>query len=440
MHLRNTLFCGLIIFFLSFASPPNLIISDSSAELETVLYYSLIKDSFSLTNAEIDSLKENKFVVLNRMGTEDLLDAYKYYWVEDLPIFITTDTMLHTWHLIFDHSLEDIEQDFYYPLFSELLAAMLSKALAGHEENIISDSSLIYIAVAATLINSTHNATLPSNIKNNVSFIVDNILQAISLPEAITKFNTVILKRYIDDFSQYQPRGHYTHSENLKNYFRLFKWFSRIPFFFDDYIGISFLDTNHEEMVDSAIEVTWVLKETEINWFGHNISGFMVLDAFDKFLKAIVGKANSISPQIIENICIELFGENWDINDINSTEIKELVLANNSIPIPEAPFVIDAYSGSLISPKTFVFFGEVLTLDSYALNHLVYPYVASRFLPVGLDFANTCLNSSRSKELLTEQYQQDNDYRDASFSLIDEIANKSGDCKERCEWFSCGNE
>ncbi len=440
MELKKNIVYPLIIFLLGFSLPSNISLNSnlknirSSSELESILFFDLIRDSFGLTDDEINLLEENNFIVLNRMGTEDLLDAYKYYWVEDLPIFITTDTMLHTWHLIFDHSLEDLEEYIFYPIFSKLTDVMLSQALLEYGNTLISEYTLIYIAVAAELTNLTYETKLPPTIRNDVNFIVNAIFQEISLPEAVAQFDTNILKRFIDDFSQYKPRGHYIHSENLRNYFRLFKWLSRIPFFFDDYAGITYLGFDHMNMIESAIEITWILKHISLNWHGTSISGFKVLEVFNSFLKVVIGKPNSISPEMIDFVCRELFGEEWKIDDIEIIQVKESVLNDNSIPVPEAPFIIDAYSRCPFSPKTFVFFGEILTLDSYALNHLVYPYTGYRFMPVGLDFATTCLNSSRSKDLLSNDYYQNSLYKNMTFSLIDEIANTSGDNKQTIQW------
>ena len=54
--------------------------------------------------------------------------------------------------------------------------------------------------------------------------------------------------------------------------------------------------------------------------------------------------------------------------------------------------------------KSFVFFGERLTLDTYALDHLVYPDVKNRFMPNGLDFAITMLDSGRAFQILDPDY------------------------------------
>lgn len=378
-------------------------------------YYDLVKLSFNLTPAEKKLLSSNNFVVLNRRGTDDILDAYKYYWEEDLPIFITTDTMLHTWHLIFDTTLENLEEVIFYPLLSKLSTNLVSNALAKFNGKLISSDTLIYFVVASELGNSNNNEDIPVAIKTASENIVNAILNEISIDSAISYLNTDSTKRFIDDFSQYKPRGHYTHSENLKMYFRLFKWFSRIPFFFDSYAGYVYLSTEPKKLIRSSLEVTWLLKETTLECFEKKNTGLEIWEIFKTFLDVIVGQTNSISPWALNDICKSLKGDSWSLVDIDNSfisQVQEIVLNDSAIPKPKIPFIIDAFACGHSSPKTFVLFGERLTIDSYALNHFVYPYVGNtphpqfRLVPTSLDFAAACLDSQRSFALLAPEFDK----------------------------------
>ncbi|MHA2397903.1 MAG: DUF3160 domain-containing protein [Promethearchaeota archaeon] len=399
-------------------------------------YFDLIDNAYDLTSSEKQLLKNNKFVVLNRMGTEDILDAFKFYWEEDLPIFITTDTMLHTWHLIFDQTLLNLEERIFYPILSELSEALVLNALTEYLNDNLMGETLIYLLVASELANSPVNDELPPDIKNASDKIVDAIFNEISLTSAISRLNTDLTRRFIDDFSQYKPRGHYTHSLILENYFRLFKWFSRIPFFFDHYAGVKFLKTSPEMMIYSTIELTWLLKETIITWFNNSITGLEIWDIFKSFLDVIVGPTNSISPRIINNICSDSLGDFWSIDDIDNTLIsylQETVLNDTSIPRPKIQFIIDSRAGSNYSPKTFVLFGERLTLDSYALNNFVYPSVF-RLLPTSLDFSAACLGSQRSLELLEAEFERYPGLMDRILEMREELNNITGMEKQTVHW------
>ncbi|MHA1986097.1 MAG: DUF3160 domain-containing protein [Promethearchaeota archaeon] len=431
------IFCSI---FLTIAQTSHIFASSSniSSSSPHPLYYDLVRNSFSLTNAEENLLEQNKFVVLNRMGTEDILDAFKFYWDADLPIFITTDAILHTWHLIFDSTLENLEENIFYPLLSKLGTNMIQNALTMYNIDLIMEDTLIYLVISSELANSSFSGELPPDIKNASEKIVGAILNEISLDSAIGQFNTEFTERFIDDFSQYKPRGHYTHSENLEMYFRLFKWFSRIPFFFDDYGGFRFLKTEPEEMIRSSLEITWLLKETTIECFENIISGLEIWDIFKSFIDVIVGQTNSISPRILDDICKDLIGDSWDIGDIDDNivyQVQEEILNNTSIPKPKSPFIIDARAGYSSSPKTFVLFGERLTLDSYALNHFVYPYVGGhRFLPTSLDFAAACLESQRSFEHLKPEFDKYPGLLEGILVMQEELNNITGIEKQTVHW------
>ncbi|MFX0020050.1 MAG: DUF3160 domain-containing protein [Promethearchaeota archaeon] len=410
--------------------------NSNNNDLYDIDYFELIDEVYELTNSEKQLLNQNKFVVLNRMGTEDILDAYKFYWVNDLPIFITTDTILHTWHLIFDHTLEDLEEKIFYPLLSELGHNIILNALIEYNNDHLMDDTLIYLIVASELSNSTSSEEIPPDIKYASEKIITAIMNEISLDTAIFQFKTELTERFIDDFSQYKPRGHYTHSETLKLYFRLFKWLSRIPFFFDDYDGVKFLQTPPTELIKSAIEITWLLKETKIRCFENDITGLEIWSIFKSFLDVIVGQTNSISPIIIDTICKNLLGDLWYIGDIDEnliSQVQEMVLNDPTIPKPKIPYIIDARAGSSSSPKTFVLFGERLTLDSYALNHFVYPYVY-RFLPTSLDFAAACLESERSFELLAPEFSKYPGLFERILEMQEELNNITGVEKQTAHW------
>ena len=417
MKKMNSKRVGSLIFLTVFLFLSNPIIAKSTPisphhssnnNLNDIDYFELINNAFGLTDSEKQLLTQNKFVVLNRMGTEDILDAYKFYWENDLPIFITTDTMLHTWHLIFDHTLEDVEEEIFYPLLSTLINGIVSNALQRYFEGSITSETLIYFFVASEFTNSSNNEA-PSEITTASTKIVNAILREISINSAVGEFNTDLTRRFIDDFSQYKPRGHYTNSESLENYFRLFKWLSRIPFFFDDYAGQMFLCTSPHEMIQFALETVWLLKNTTITFLEQEVSGLEIWTIFKSFLDVVVGQTNAITPLIIDDICKVLIGDPWDLDDINNYLISQLqmtILNDSTIPTPKSPYIIDALAMSPYSPKTFVLFGERLTLDSNALNHLVFPYVTDRFLPTGLDFAATCIESLRSLEHLESEFDK----------------------------------
>ncbi|MFX1511714.1 MAG: DUF3160 domain-containing protein [Promethearchaeota archaeon] len=395
--------------------------------LSNIRYFTQVDDVFNLTSAERKLFEENGFIVLNRMGTDDILDAYKYYWQKDLPILITTDTMLQVWHLLFDITLERMEQFILFPLLKNSTRKMFERVTnewAADESDLPIKDIMIYLAVGAKLVDL--NIPIPQELQEATNQIVTAIHNEITIFDAVSQFQSELTCRFIDDFSQYKPRGHYTHSETLKKYFRLFKWFSRIPFFIDSYAGQIYLSRTPLQMIKSASILVWIMKNTPIT---QNVKGSDVWQNTANFLDIVFGKTYSISLSEIDRICSNLDGDgNWHPNNLSDddiTEIQQLILSNDSFPFPKDPFIIDALARSTKSPKTFVFFGERLTLDTYAFNHLVYPYVGDfakpRLFPNGLDFVTTCLQSNRAQNLLSDGYLEFADYLNMTIQMQREL-------------------
>ncbi len=53
---------------------------------------------YKLTDAELVKFKQNGFVVSERLGGYTFGQLYYDIYTRDLPVFITTDSVLHAWH------------------------------------------------------------------------------------------------------------------------------------------------------------------------------------------------------------------------------------------------------------------------------------------------------------------------------------------------------
>lgn len=408
---------------------------NSSNYLTTVGYNDLFQETFNLTEEELALLEQNEFVVLNRMGTDDVLDAYRYYWKADLPIMITTDTLLHTWHLLFDETLVETETTQLAPLLNNLTHAMVDTVTLNFPEPTPDvNDVVIYLAVAEKLVNDF--AIPPIHVTDAVNQIVTAIEDEISIYDAVSQFSDNQIARFIDDFSQYKPRGHYTRSEDLMRYFRLFKWLSRIPFFFDHYCSESILQRTPEEMIQSAILLLWALKNTKIQVGKTFQSGITIWGVISDFLDGLIGKTYTISPLSLDQVCREVTGaEDWNPSSIMGEtkvihSIQDFILTNDSIPEPKDLIMVDGLViGCRSSPKMFTLFGERLTIDSYVLNHVVAPYVPNRLLPNTLDVAATCLTSERALQLV-----EGGGYLDQLLTLREDINAWDAQEKETVSW------
>src|SRR3989304_3988660 len=78
---------------------------------------------------------QNGFVVA-LPGPEVYNEFYQIY--EDFrysgePMFVTTDSVLHVYHLLFDKILRDLEVEYFIPTLESLTAAMLGASLEQYQ-------------------------------------------------------------------------------------------------------------------------------------------------------------------------------------------------------------------------------------------------------------------------------------------------------------------
>ena len=69
-------------------------------------------------------LKRNAFVVFGGPGHDDVARFYKWCKTAGVPIFITSDSLLHLYHIQFDETLKDIEEREFFKD-----ATLISKAI-----------------------------------------------------------------------------------------------------------------------------------------------------------------------------------------------------------------------------------------------------------------------------------------------------------------------
>ena len=153
-------------------------------DLDDIVNFSLLSD-YKMDSIS-DLIRQNGFVVWqnglprwNSMGEGDnIIACYKDLLASNNPIFITTDTLLHLYHLQFDETLRDIEEREFISDINDLTAALLNDALV-HYEQLVGDlkqaakRNVAYLSVAQKLIDP--NATIPEIVYDIVASELANI-------------------------------------------------------------------------------------------------------------------------------------------------------------------------------------------------------------------------------------------------------------------------
>jgi hypothetical protein len=177
-------------------------------------------------------LKKNGFVVIDAGMVDDITQTYTRIRDKDVPIYVTADTPLHLFHIQFDETLKDIEERVFYTDMVEMTRAMLKKSeedyrLFKGEIKEAAKRNVAYFSVA--LAQFDPEFTPPPYVKDWVDWESTQIEEH----RGLTDYDTAREKslfRVPEDYSQYKPRGHYTRSDKLKQYFKGMMWYGRMTF------------------------------------------------------------------------------------------------------------------------------------------------------------------------------------------------------------------
>jgi Protein of unknown function (DUF3160) len=208
------------------AIPP----SARSAKGAPPQYLDRIDRRFLLEPSERAMLASNGFVVPARLTSPSYGAAFHDVFQSELPIFVTSDAILHAVYAGNDKVLARLETSVLEPSLRRAMAEMtcfLPTVVADYPREVAHDVD-VYVSVASALLDG-RDPPLPTALGNGVE--VEAIVSALREPHGLlgapddTPFVLFGRPRVVDT-SAYVPRGHYATS--LANYFRASTWLSRL--------------------------------------------------------------------------------------------------------------------------------------------------------------------------------------------------------------------
>jgi len=262
---------------------------------EDMANYEDFNNKITLSDDSFFMLQKNGFVVIptppeiaNRelflrfsseksSPSDDFVAFYEALKDKDLPVFITTDSMLHYYHIFFETILMTLEKDVFFDDIWKISQEMLESSIKDFEENEggireAARRNMAYLSIALELLKPKEEQMasdeilqkeycrpdmdtetcqemikrlkeLFGDLKSANYFnkeeagqyrfripkaVADVAGKEIELIELHEGWENSPLFIYREDYSQYVPRGHYTKSEKLKNYFKALMWYGRI--------------------------------------------------------------------------------------------------------------------------------------------------------------------------------------------------------------------
>ena len=341
-------------------------------DLDGVAYLENIKQRYQLTAGELALLQKHGFVVSERLSEPTVGNALDKIYNADLPVFVTTDALLHALHKSYDAILIDTELGVLKPRLEELLSKLLahvpalasSYAAQTDMQPMLHDVD-VYVTVALQLLGQN----LAPNFAENGPTI-DELLALIASeqPADVALFSDT---PRTFDFSQFTPRGHYTQDEQLKHYFQAMIWLGRTELM----------------LSKPKVQYGWVPTDADIQ--RQTIDAFLLLEAaeaagarpiieeMDRIIRFLVGESDNVTLAHLQMLADEMGLANAG-ELLVSSRLQELqtALATKSYAIQRINSQIllsDPMNPEQIAPPAaFLLLGQRFVIDSYTMGNVVY--------------------------------------------------------------------
>lgn len=432
----------------SFSFVPNSPAYSLPLELNQVANWQQIQAKFSLNPGQKALLKKNGFVVVP-WGGDDIVEPYKTLKNREIPIFVTTDTLLHLYHIQFNEILKRIEEEEFYDELITMSQAMLRRSENDYQifaQPMLKEAArrnVAYFAVALSLLQTPSRKidfTIPSYVRKEVMQEIKNIeAHQGFMPSAILN-SPDSRNPYKEDYSQYVPRGHYTRSEALKSYFKAMMWYGRMAFLLKG--GADALIAENDAAI-ATIQASLISAELP-NVRTDDATAGDIWNKIYSVTSFFVGIADDLTPYEYLSSLEKVFGRELTPNElVNEEKMLELKAELASLRNPEIyggsgvcliypPVTREKLDKCLADTKGMRLMGQRFVPDSYMFQNLVSPAVGmyigdgtpftmkmtqlgpARCFPRGLDVM-AVLGSDRAYQILKREGDTEYQGRDTSY-------------------------
>jgi hypothetical protein len=360
---------------------------------EEARYAPEIRQQLNLTTDEMALLQNNGFVVSERLAFKDFSNAYAYIYWKDLPVLITTDSILHAIHKTYDDLLMRLEMS----VFAPQVVAFLTKVRQQVRVESRANPALAQLYADIDTYLSVPLALLEDKSAQKATTYLQLAQQANTIAE-VTLFGG---KRKID-FTLFKPRGHYLKKEQLKRYFRAMNWLAHIDFRLLEYDPNGKPHLNLKHIAAAALLQKAITKANQrTTW-----------QEFDNLISAFVGRSDNTTlsdlGRFLADAKIETVG---DVFKADKAQLLSLLTTRDygQQQITGQLLAVGQNNPkSLSRPISFMLMGQRFTIDSYIMSNLVYDRLlvkdrkVPRALPSPLDVMYALGNDQAKIHLQSE--------------------------------------
>jgi|GEM_PF-260880 hypothetical protein len=390
------------------------------------------KSGVKFSAAENQALADNNFFLANNniiknqdSGTDDFVDTYNnlnggesiYNRAPQNAVFITSDFGLHLYHLLIDRSFQRLEETKMQPALAAMTKVLFEDSINNYNQ--ATDSILkasyrqlaVYYLVPLVILdagsdNSAVKVLQPGDFptyaefvgaqskqqedlaKGNLNFgLADKTYDGFALSDEIydtaaaelalikdasqnvpSPLFTPLRLDFINDYTQFVPRSHYTKNNILKSYFMAMMWYGRMGF-----------TLKSPELTRDALLITGQVNTLQVSDEKLSKKWSEMMDVIDFF----VGETDDLTPYQFTQEMKKVYGDGATPQAVvNDAKLQQFISgAVADLPSPRILSEIIDITGRKISKEEllketlqFRFMGQRFTPDAYVLNKLTQGY------------------------------------------------------------------
>lgn len=347
--------------------------------------------ALALNDAELSKLGSNGFVISTRQAFPTFVNGYAAIYSEDLPVYVSADSILEALHSSYDELLKVTEESALIPKVRSILD-QAHAALSGYQHSPGAQELDLYLAVARALL----SGAAVSPVAGAEAASITQIVQMAQAAEGIVPVELFGETRD-EDMSQFVPRGHYTDNEALERYFRAMMWLGRVDF----------------RLIETLPSGDMVLRRPQVN--AALLLNELLSDAsvaawrqVDLALQTFVGRSDYMVLSELDQLTADLAGYENAVQATDETVMQAIVDGGYGMQLIASHIMVnDGNVETLPLNRSFALFGQRYVIDSHVFSQVVYDRTEDmRMMPNTLDVAYAALGNDAALPLLRASLEQ----------------------------------
>jgi len=384
-----------------------------NSDYNTAVYFDSIDAVYNLTDYEKSLIADHGFMVSERLKKISFGEAMLEIFNADLPVFVSTDAILHAMHISYDRILREVEIGLLKSKLIELLNSLHSSMLQLHSIYSSDPEMLtmlkdvdIYLTVPLLLLEENVSPYYPAN-----SSIIDTVLTLIAEEQpSTTKLFSFNCRTF--DWSQFKPRGHYVLDPitgiSLEGYFRAMMWLGRIQLYLmkPNTYTVGCDDQTFKDIQRQAID-SFLIDELL------DIAGTSTIyEKIESTLKFFIGESDNVTLDHLDYLkeAISLNNASELLDSLKMVEFQD-TLEQQSFAyqlILSEILYSPLDSAGISGLSSFLLFGQRFVIDSYVTGSVVFDKISyygekiCRLYPSTLDVLFSLGNNAAIQLLIDE--------------------------------------